>query len=90
MEPEARQRLSRELAEAHRHVEVVVEENRRYVQDVVEENRHLEVVVEGLRADVRLVAEALASMRTELKAEIQQFRKEVVEEFAEVRSMLRL
>ncbi len=46
--------------------------------------------MEGVRADVQFVAEALGGTRAELKAELQQFRKEVAEEFTELRSMIRL
>ncbi|HVF60793.1 MAG TPA: hypothetical protein VNJ70_13380 [Thermoanaerobaculia bacterium] len=109
MEPEAVERLSRELAETRRHFDVVaeetrhrlevvveenrghfaavVEDNRRHFEVVVEENRrHFEVVAEGLRADVQLVAEGVGGVH----AEMQQFRREVAEEFTEVRSMIRL
>lgn len=67
MEPEAVERLSRELAETR---------------------RHFDVVAEGVRADLQLVAEGVSSTRAELKAEIQQFRREFAAEFTAVRAML--
>lgn len=51
--------------------------------------RHFGVVAEGLRSEVRLVAEAVEGLRSELHRELGEFRKEVQAEFKEVRALIR-
>jgi len=53
---------------------------------LAETRRHFDVASEAVRADVRLVAEGMTAVRTEL----QQLRREVADEFTELRSMIRL
>ena len=56
-------------------------------RETIEEiKRHFGVVAEELRSEIRLVAESVVGVRTELG----EFKREVAEEFKEVKAMIRL
>jgi hypothetical protein len=48
--------------------------------------RHFSVVAEGLRSEIRLVAESVEGVRGELG----EFKREVAEDFKEVKALIRL
>ena len=55
-------------------------------ETVDEIKRHFGVVAEGLRTEIKIVAEAVQGVRSELV----EFKRDVKEEFNEVRALIRL
>ena len=59
--------------------------------DTVEEiKRYFGVVAEELRDRISAIAEGQDALRTEIKAEISEFRHETRREFAETRALIKL
>mgnify|MGYP001048057351 CR=1 FL=1 len=59
-------------------------------QAIEEIKQHFGIVAEGLESKIELIAEGHALLRSEMKANIDEFRAEVRESFGDVRSMIKL